>query len=100
MAFSTTISDDGNEAVFHIEGKFDFNMHAEFRDAYRDLPSSTTFIVDLEKTSFIDSSAMGMLLLLREYAGGKAANIILTNCNPSLRKTLSIANLGKIFTIR
>ena len=99
MGFSANLSSDGTELTMTVDGRFDFNIHSDFRNAYRDLPATTRFVVDLGKASFMDSSAMGMLLLLREHAGEKAANIRLLNCNPDIRKILSISNLDKMFTV-
>jgi anti-anti-sigma regulatory factor len=83
MGFKASLSDDKSELTMTIDGRFDFNIHSDFRNAYRDLPPTTKFVIDLSKASFMDSSAMGMLLLL--------------NCNPAVRKILSISNLDKMF---
>ena len=47
----------------------------------------------------MDSSALGMLLLLREFAGGDDADIQLVSPNAEIRNVLDIANFGKLFTI-
>ena len=99
MGFKANLSSDGSELVMAIDGRFDFNIHSDFRNAYRDLPATTRFIVDLSKATFMDSSAMGMLLLLREHAGEKAADIRLKNCNADIKKILSISNLDKMFVV-
>jgi anti-anti-sigma factor len=99
MGFSANLSSDGSELTMAIDGRFDFNIHSDFRNAYRDLPATTRFVIDLSNATFMDSSAMGMLLLLREHAGEKSANIRLTHCNPDIRKILSISNLDKMFVV-
>jgi anti-anti-sigma factor len=99
MGFSADLSADGSQLTMTIDGRFDFNIHSEFRNAYRDLPVTTKFVVDLAKATFMDSSAMGMLLLLREHVGEKKENIRLLNCNPEVRKILSISNLDKMFVV-
>ena len=40
-----------------------------------------------------------MLLLLRDYAGGDSAQILIVNCNPDVRKILSISNFEQLFKI-
>ena len=99
MGFSAGLSNDGHELKISIAGRFDFNMHSDFRNSYRKLPSSTQFVIDLSQATFMDSSAMGMLLLLREHAGDAKANIRLQNCNNEVRKILSISNLDKMFIV-
>ena len=99
MGFSSELSADGSQLTMTIDGRFDFNVHSDFRNSYRDLPPTTRFIVDLAKATFMDSSAMGMLLLLREHVGEKKENIHLINCHPDVRKILSISNLDKMFIV-
>ncbi|MDT8385001.1 MAG: STAS domain-containing protein [Gammaproteobacteria bacterium] len=99
MGFSANLSSDGSLLTMAIEGRFDFNIHSEFRNSYRDLPATTKFVIDLGKATFMDSSAMGMLLLLREHVGEKTESIRLQNCKPDVRKILSISNLDKMFIV-
>jgi len=99
MGIKAQLSEEGDQLNMVIEGRFDFSLHAEFREAYRNLPPDITYVIDLSKTTFMDSSAMGMLLLLREFAGDKGSNICLRNCSPEVRKVLSISNLDKMFTL-
>ncbi len=99
MGITTQLSEEGDQLDIVIAGRFDFSLHAAFRDAYRNLPPETKFVIDLSQTTFMDSSAMGMLLLLREFAGEASADICLLNCSPEVRKVLSISNLDKMFTL-
>ena len=99
MGLSAILSDDGSLLTMAIDGRFDFNIHSEFRNSYRDLPATTRFDIDLAKATFMDSSAMGMLLLLREHVGEKTNSIRLLNCGPEVRKILSISNLDKMFVV-
>ncbi|MNO07328.1 STAS domain protein [compost metagenome] len=55
--------------------------------------------MDLKGTTYLDSSALGMLLLLRDHAGGERAQIRLANCNPDVRKILAISNFEQLFQI-
>ena len=100
MAITSTVSADGNQVTIYIQGRFDFSSHQEFRAAYEKLPRTPThFRVDLQGTSYLDSSALGMLLLLRDYAGGDKANIELVNCSADVKKILTISNFEQLFTI-
>src|SRR5690554_3558903 len=100
MAITSTVSADGNQVTIYIQGRFDFSSHQEFRAAYEKLPKTPThFRVELQGTSYLDSSALGMLLLLRDYAGGDKANIELVNCSADVKKILTISNFEQLFTI-
>ncbi|MCB1654339.1 MAG: STAS domain-containing protein, partial [Pseudomonadales bacterium] len=46
-----------------------------------------------------DSSALGMLLLLRDHAGGDNAEIRVINSNPDVLKIFNISNFDKLFDI-
>jgi anti-anti-sigma factor len=97
MSISTNTA--GNETTITINGRFDFSLHKQFRDAYRDQASGMSYVVDMSGTDYMDSSALGMLLLLREHAGGDAAKISITGTKPDIRKILTISNFDKLFTI-
>lgn len=100
MAISAKSSTDGSELSICIEGRFDFSSHQEFRKAYEDLGSSpNTYTVDMRETTYLDSSALGMLLLLRDHAGGDEAKISIVNCNDDVKKILTISNFEQLFDI-
>lgn len=101
MGVQSNIDDSGQELTIKVEGRFDFSAHQEFREAYEITSTSiTSYIVDLGNTSYLDSSALGMLLLLRDYAGGDEARITIIKCNDDVRKILSISNFEQLFTIK
>ena len=76
MAISTQLSADGQELTIAIQGRFDFGAHQAFRDAYERVDGTPKrYQVDLQGTTYLDSSALGMLLLLRDHAGGEIAEI-------------------------
>ena len=90
---------DGKVTI-KIKGRFDFGIHQEFRNAYESAePKPHNYEVDLRATSYLDSSALGMLLLLRDHAGGDNANVSITNANEEVSKILTISNFEQLFTI-
>ena len=101
MSITSNASGDGKTVNININGNFDYSCHGEFRESYRDMPQgSAEYIINLNGASYMDSSALGMLLLLREHAGGDSANISITNCDTEIKKILEISNFDKLFTIR
>ena len=101
MTIRTEVSPDGNGLTISVEGRFDFSAHRAFRDSYeKGKADPDHYTVDLCKTTYLDSSALGMLLLLRDHAGGDAANVQIVNCNPDVRKILTISNFEQLFDIR
>ena len=100
MAIWSSESTDGKELTIKIQGRFDFSAHQEFRDAYEKQSGQlSSYVVDMKDTTYLDSSALGMLLLLRDHAGGDNANIKICNCNSDVKKILTISNFEQLFTI-
>ncbi|MFE8069508.1 STAS domain-containing protein [Marinobacteraceae bacterium S3BR75-40.1] len=101
MSITTNRKNEGSTLEIHIDGRFDFSSHQAFRDAYEDADQNVeTYVVDMKNTTYLDSSALGMLLLLRDYAGGDSANVTLANCNDDVRRILTISNFEQLFEIR
>ena len=63
MSVITEVSEDGQRLTISIRGRFDFAKHQEFRKSYEDRELSAV-VVDLKDATYLDSSALGMLLLL------------------------------------
>jgi len=101
MAIQSQLNDEkNNELIIFVDGRFDFSVLQTFRSAYESVQvKPEKFVIDLEKSSYIDSSALGMLLALRDYAGGDAAKIQIQNCSPDVKRILSITKLDELFTI-
>ena len=100
MSIWSEAADDGKNLTIRIQGRFDFSAHQEFRDSYEKSDGQhNAYEVDMRETTYLDSSALGMLLLLRDYAGGDNAQIRITNCNSDVRKILTISNFEQLFVI-
>ena len=101
MTVKFSASADGKEAVVSIAGRFDFGVHEEFRvalDKVRDT-KRTKITIDLGAVEDMDSSALGMLLLLRDHMGGDKADIYIVRSRPEIRDMLAMANFSKLFHI-
>ena len=101
MAVSAKRMDDSPVLTITVEGKFDFSDHLDFRHCYESLGQTPEkYVIDLDKTSYLDSSALGMLLLLRDFAGGDQAKIDIINSNADIKKILTISNFQQLFHIQ
>ncbi|MRR49994.1 MAG: anti-sigma factor antagonist [Rhodocyclaceae bacterium] len=92
---------DGKSTI-RLQGRFDFNSHREFRDVVdQALKEAATkeIQVDLGGVDYLDSSALGMLLMLRDKARGASKAVSLANCRGAVKQVLDIANFAKLFTI-
>lgn len=99
MGIEINKSDDNKTLQLVISGRFDFSLHKNFRDAYKSEPADMNYVIDMHNTDYMDSSALGMLLLLREHAGNDASRISITGCQPTIKQILAISNFEKLFNI-
>ncbi|MCU7810856.1 MAG: STAS domain-containing protein [Candidatus Thiodiazotropha sp. (ex Notomyrtea botanica)] len=100
MSISSVVSDDEKTVTIKVAGRFDFSTHQDFVQVYKSYSKGEkSFVVDLEGAEYMDSSAMGMLLQLREY-NVHGESVVLMNGNDAVKDVLRIANFGKLFSIQ
>ncbi|MDK2122668.1 STAS domain-containing protein [Parachitinimonas caeni] len=90
----------GNKATIKLDGHFTFEGHREFKRATNEVVDNhnvTELEIDFEKVDYMDSAALGMLLLLNERMHGRSVKLI--NCKGTVRSVLDVANFAKIFTM-
>lgn len=101
MSVASQRSPDGHTVRIQVVGRFDFASHNDFRGAYRELPGpATSFVVDLSRTEYLDSSALGMLLLLRDHAGADHSHVVIEGTNPRVSSILRMAHFERLFELR
>ena len=96
MSISVSKSDDGKNVTIKVDGRFDFSVHKDFRNAYKDYESNLGYRVNLGGTEYLDSSALGMLLLLKKHA---ESSVVIEKPNEEVKRVLTIANFDKVFSI-
>ena len=76
-------------------------MYESFTNYYQDLPrhGGQAITIDLSDTTYLDSTALGLLLLLREHVGDHYRHIVLRHPQPAVARVLSTANFDKLFVI-
>jgi anti-anti-sigma factor len=99
MSAVITRVQDGN-VVLAVTRDFTFDLNQHFRAAYKAHPPATPFVVDLTQAGYMDSAGLGMLLQLREFAGGSQSRVTIRGCNEVLREILKIANFERLFQIQ
>lgn len=95
---SVSVNQNGDKVTIAINGRFDFNLLQDFRDSYANLADTDlNYTVDLSGTDYIDSSALGMLLNMKNNVKAGDGDITISNCQPNLMKIFSIAHFDKKF---
>ncbi|MBF0417893.1 MAG: STAS domain-containing protein [Magnetococcales bacterium] len=93
------VSKEGERITVHLPKMFGFSVRADFKQATGNNPPETKYTLDFQEVERMDSSALGMLLLLRETSGGGASDIMIVNSRPEIRKLLHLANFHTLFNI-
>ncbi len=92
---------DGQQARIVLVGHFTFEAHRAFRAAYGDIvgnPDITQLDVDFAGVDYLDSSGLGMLLLLRERMAQRTVRLL--NTHGPVRTVLEVANFSRLFDMR
>lgn len=100
-----TIERTDTETIIRITGCFCYEMLSQFQAAYQDETDDTVrgkrFVIDLSGTEYMDSSALGMLNILRTLidipGGNGGATIEIVNARPGIRRILEMANFDRLF---
>jgi len=82
-----------------VSDNFNFDIHSSFRDTYQKISPGevSTVSVNLSRATYMDSSALGMLLLLDEHFADLKIN--LEQCPKDIQSVLNIANFERKFNV-
>lgn len=97
-----TTANRGDTPVIRLQGRFDFSDFRVFKETYEGIlkqSSAAELELDLSGVEYLDSSALGMLILLRERAHSTGKKVVLRGPNTAVRGILEIANFNKLFSI-
>ena len=87
--------------VIQLEGEFDIaEREKRLTDAFSIVSSASIVVVNLERTTYIDSSVLECLVALRLATQRRGARLILTGVRGSVRRIFEITELHKLFDIR
>ena len=100
MGINSSYNTATNQYTITVGESFSFSSYADFRIAYEQMPNTATSLdIELQNTMTIDSSALGMILLMREKIAHQISKIELKNPQPAVMEIFKLANLDAIFEI-
>jgi HptB-dependent secretion and biofilm anti anti-sigma factor len=91
---------DEDRVTLGLNGRFDFHCFREFRQAVETVLGDSVvreLVLDLSRVEYVDSSALGMLLLMKEQADASNKKVQVCGAGDSVRKALEVANFQKLF---
>ncbi len=98
-----TTSREGQAITVRMEGRLTFEHHQSFKTTvypFLEEEGVKEVIIDLGGVTYMDSSSLGMLLLLRERAETKSIKVALRRPSPSVTTILKVVQFDRLFEIR
>ena len=97
----TIQKDNTNKSVsLNISGSFDYSCYQDFRKIYRyEEQQGIFFRINLSKVTYMDSSGLGMILLLKEHTDKLSGKVIVEHPTDPVLKVLSLAKFEQHITI-
>jgi len=87
---------EGNTIV-RLDGRFDFGARKTFKEAIEQgVEGGCPVVLDLEKVTFVDSSALGLLVICHQNLKSKKVPFYLLNPQTYVKQVLDLANIGKM----
>lgn len=95
MSFAVTAAWSGTNVVLAVAGELDLAASAAWDasvdEALGQVPTMVT--VDLTATTFVDSSGLRLLLMLRHRAGESGTVFTVANISPAVARLLEVTGL-------
>ena len=87
--------------VVAVQGEIDLFTAPELKKTLADAieNGATHVVVDLSETSFLDSTALGVLIGAVKRLRSRDGQLVIVNTDQNIAKTFEITGLDQIFTI-
>ncbi len=94
-----TLNTSGDRLVMTLRGRFEFSVRRQFDRAIQDVLASPChqLQVSLREVEYMDSSALGMLLVMRDKLNAVGKKASLVDAQGMVKKIIEVANFQKIF---
>ena len=89
-----------NESVVILPVRFDFSHHQKFQESLKDLICDANVervILDFSVVEYIDSAALGMMMMWQKRASASSKKICIKGVRGSAAQVLSMANMQRLF---
>jgi HptB-dependent secretion and biofilm anti anti-sigma factor len=91
-----------NVTMIRLPVRFDFSTHKVFTQQCETAlasPECQGIEVDFSLVQYLDSSALGMLVLLHRKASALKLTVVLKGCQGTALDILTMANMNKLFQV-
>ncbi len=99
MDMKLNVSQGRCEAIFN--GQFTFADNAAFKEviALVDNPEVRGFVLDFARVEFIDSSVLGMLMILRNEGANHGQSVTIRGARGQVEKVMRLSQFDTKFTM-
>ncbi len=91
-----------SEKTLQLPERFDFGYHSEFTEQYQTKLADenvTAITLDFSRVGYLDSSALGMMVMFQKQAKSQNVPVKIKGANDSAKEILQIANFDRLFSI-
>jgi len=102
ITLELTVSELDGDTVVRAAGELDVNTAPELREQLARLiaEDARQIVIDLTEVSFVDSTALSVLVSALKRLRQADGDLELASPNPSVRRVFEITGLTRLFTIR
>jgi anti-sigma B factor antagonist len=86
--------------VIQLEGEFDLAERERLIDAFAIVQSAPVVVVDLRKTTYIDSAVLQRLVALNEATHKRDAKLVVVGLHGAILRLFQITGLHQVLEIR
>ena len=87
------------EAKISLSGDIDLQISANFKTEVLKLKDVKTITINAALVSYIDSSGIAVLLLIKQYCETSGINLVIEDVSEAVIRVLEISKLDQIFRI-
>jgi anti-anti-sigma factor len=94
------VAKDADQCKLLIDGRFTFDSYREFLSAVQHRSKECSHLtIDLTRTDYIDSSALGLLIQMRERVSHPERNLLRVRKGSVADEVLTVTSFNKMFQI-
>ena len=97
-----SICDSNGQCTVNLNGSFTFSDNQSFRHIVTALDKKDIQYMELNFSGvdFVDSAALGMLLLLRDHASKRNIKVVLANPVGQVKKMFDLSHFHNLFSTK
>lgn len=100
MQYESSERDDTIHVTLH--GRVTYTDHPSFRNVISQVRDSRArhLVFDVSDVEFIDSAGLGMLLMVRDTASERRADVVLRGARGQVERIFTSSNFDSLFTLQ